>query len=96
MKFQHLILPLVLWLFVGLIITYIPPESPFVIGGVLIFFSLALYLSGHLFTRKNTPIILTCCVVLFLLSNILSGFNFINLLLIIAIGILVSQLTTNH
>jgi len=92
MKFQHLILPLVLWLFVGLIITYIPPESPLVIGGVLILLSLALYLSVHLFTRKNTPLILTCCMLLFLVSSILSGFSFINLLLTTAIGVLVSQL----
>jgi hypothetical protein len=33
---------------------------------------------------------------LFLMSSMLSGFSFINLILIAAIGILVSQLTTSH
>jgi len=94
MKFQHLILPLVLWLSIGLIMAYVPPESPLVIGGVLILFSLVLYLSVRLFSHKNIPVIVTCCMMVFLLSNILSGFNYLNLLLIIAIGILVSQLIT--
>lgn len=94
MKFQHLILPLVLWLCAGFIIAYIPPESPLIIGGVLILLALALYMSIRLVNRTNIPIIVTCCMMLFLLSNIISGFNYLNLLLIGAIGILVSQLTT--
>jgi len=93
-KFQHLILPLVLWLLTGLIIAYVPPESSLIVGGVLILISLALYVSVRLFSHKNIPVIVTCCMMVFLLSNILSGFNYLNLLLIIAIGILVSQLIT--
>ena len=94
MKFQHLILPLVLWLFAGLIITYSTPDSPLIIGGMFFLLCLALYFSVRLITHSNIPTVVACCSAIFLLTSMVSGFSLINLLLIAAIGILISQLTT--
>lgn len=96
MKFQHLILPLILWLFVCFSVAFFVPTSPLVVGSVIILISLATYFTLRIATHSKLPIIVTCCTLLFLLSNILSGFSLINLLLIIAIGTLTFLLITNH
>ncbi|MFH0773770.1 MAG: hypothetical protein V1922_05670 [bacterium] len=89
MKFQHLILPGLLWLMVGVCISFFVPTSPLVVGSVIALISLATYFSLRFFTHSKLPIVVTCCVSLFLLSSVLTGFNLINLLLICAIGTLV-------
>ena len=96
MKFQHLILPVCLWLLIGLCVFLAVPTSPFIIGVVLVLIALATYFSLRVIVQNNLPLIVTCCFSVFLLSNVLSGFNLINLLLIAAIGTLLSQLTTSH
>jgi len=72
------------------------PNTPVIVGGIITLISLATYFSLRIASHDKLPLIVTCCVSLFLLSSVLSGFNFLNLLLIVAIGTLASSLTTNH
>ena len=95
MKFQHLILPLVLWLSVGLFFVYFVPTTPLIIGGMILLITLATYFSARVVTHGKLSIIITCGVSVFLLSSVLSGFNPINLLLIAAISTLISLLIKN-
>ncbi|MCX6730868.1 MAG: hypothetical protein NTZ55_03395 [Candidatus Roizmanbacteria bacterium] len=93
MKFQHLILPLALWLLVGTSIVFFVPTSPLVVGSVVLLISLASYFSLRTVKHNNAPIVISCCIGIFLLSSVFSGFNLINLLLIAAICTLILILT---
>lgn len=92
MKFQHLILPSILWFFVGTCMTFFVPTSPLVIGIIVVLISLATYFSLRVVCRSKLPLIGACCVSLFLLASVFSGFSLINLLLIGAIGTLIMVL----
>ena len=96
MKFQHLILPLLLWVFVGLTLTFFVPTTPLIISGAVLLIALATYFSVRVVRHDSLPLTSSFCFAAFLLSSIFSGFNPINLLLIIAIGTLATLLTTNH
>ncbi|MCX6731971.1 MAG: hypothetical protein NTV98_00330 [Candidatus Roizmanbacteria bacterium] len=93
MKFQHLILPLAMWLLIGVSIVFFVPTSPLIVGGVVFLISLATYFSLRTVKHNNAPIVISCCVCIFLLSSVFSGFNLINLLLIAAICTLILVLT---
>ena len=95
-KFQHLILPVVLWLCVGMYLAYFVPTTPLIIGGVILLIALATYFSARIATHGKLSIIITGGVSVFLLSSVLSGFSPINLLLIAAIATLISLLIKNN
>lgn len=95
MKFQHLILPSALWLLVGVSIFVFVPTSPFIIGLVLVLIALAAYFSVRIVRHGALPYVISGAVFLFLLSSVLTGFSLINLLLIVAIATLISQLVPN-
>lgn len=92
-KFQHLIIPAFLWLILALIIATIPPTSLLVVVAVIIMFSLAVYTTLRFFTHSPVSYIATCCIIILLVSSIMSGFSLINLILIAAIGTLISLLS---
>ncbi len=92
MKFQPLFLPLVLWLIIGASIVFIPPQSFLVIGIIVMLMWFAVYFTMRLFTHTMLPQIVASCVFLALVANLLMGFNIMNLLLIGAIGTLISIL----
>ena len=96
MKFQHLILPALLWGMIIFIAIFFPPTSLIVILGMILLIGTALYLTLNVFFKTHLPIISSGCIVLFLLSTVPAGFNFINLLLIGAIGVLMYVLSTYH
>lgn len=96
MKFQHLILPLVLWLVVFFYMWFFVPTSPLVVGGLIVLISIAAYFSARLIAHDHLPMIVTCGVCLFFISSVFSGFNFINLLLIVAMGTALTLLTTKR
>lgn len=92
-KFQHLILPLLLWVIVGVSVFIFVPNSPLIVGAVIALITLATYFSARVVTHNKITFIITGAVFAFLLSSVLSGFSPINLLLIAAIATLISQLT---
>ncbi len=96
MKLQYLFLPVILWTIVAYFFISITPSSlPIVLSFISIIAS-ALFLTLRIFIKTRIPLIVASALYLFLLSSVLSGFSFINLVLIIAIAILVSSLITSH
>jgi len=96
MKFQPLILPLVLWLIVLGCFFFFTPSSFLIIGIVILTITLAVYFSLRMFTHRALPLITSCCMCAFLLSSIFSGFSLVNILLISVTGILTYIFVTSH
>ncbi|MFZ2206387.1 MAG: hypothetical protein WA061_07055 [Microgenomates group bacterium] len=96
MKLQYLFLPLILWALVVYIFFSIPPTSLPIVLCFISIITAALFVTLRIFIKTRLPLILSGGLYVFLLSSVLSGFSFINLILITAITILVSLQITSH
>jgi len=89
MKFQPLILPVLLWTLILAFLIAVPPRQPILIGLFIVLVFCATLLSSRLLIKKSHALVCACCVGVFFLISWLAGFTFLNSALIFAIGILV-------
>lgn len=92
MKLQYLFLPVILWGFALSIMYFIPPTSLATVLLLVFILSTAVYTSIRAFNRTKLPLIIAGGLFLFLLSSVIAGFSFMNLLLVLAITMLLSVL----
>lgn len=92
MKLQYLFLPVILWGFALSIMYFIPPTSLMTVLLLVFILSSAVYTSIRIFDRTKLPVVVAGGLFLFLISSVIAGFSFMNLLLIAAITTLLSIL----
>lgn len=92
MKLQYLFLPVILWGLALSLMIFIPPTSFITVLLLILILTIAVYSSIRVFSRTKLPLIIAGGLCLFLLSSVIAGFSFINLLLVVAITTLLSVL----
>lgn len=92
MKLQYLFLPVILWGFALSIMYFIPPTSLVTVLLLVFILSTAVYTSIRVFNKTKLPLIVAGGLFLLLVSSVIAGFSFMNVLLIVAITTLLSIL----